>query len=538
MPTIIKDCFSQLQAHQSKLKTYSLRRLFDEDDERVNALSIQVNGLYLDYSKNHITNETIDMLCDYALKRKLPEAIQALFTGKHVNNTEDRPALHAALRFQGKAVTEEEKLVAESREKMAACVEKITSRQWLGFTGKPIDTIINIGIGGSDLGPRMVVQALSAYQQSIDVKFVANIDGADISDVLETVYPETTLFIIASKSFTTLETLQNALSARQWMQSKGCDKSQFNLHFIAISANVSAAIAFGIHTDNIFPMWDWVGGRYSLWSTAGLSIAIAIGMDNFNQLLLGAHQMDEHYANSTAENNLPVLAGLLSFWYSQCWGSNTHAILPYAQRLSRLPAYLQQLDMESLGKSVSREGKPIDYSTGNIIWGAEGSNGQHSFHQLLHQGTELIPVDFIAVKKPMSGLEQQHAYLQACCISQSQALLKGKTLADAEKELRDQGLNEEKINLLAPHKVINGNKPSNTIIVDELNPKNLGALIAFYEHKVYTLSVLLNINAFDQWGVELGKQLGEPILHALSGNPADKQWDDSTKALIQKLSLA
>ncbi|MFT5116984.1 MAG: glucose-6-phosphate isomerase [Kiritimatiellia bacterium] len=537
MPDIIHDCFSQLQAHQSQLKSSSLGRLFEEDSQRVDALSIQVDGLYLDYSKNHITSETINMLCEYALKRKLPTAIQALFSGKHVNNTEDRPALHTALRFQGEAVTAEQKLVADSRKKMAACVKKIHSQRWLGFTGKPIDTIINIGIGGSDLGPRMVVQALSAYKQSVDVKFVANIDGADICDMLETVDPATTLFIITSKSFTTPETLQNALSARQWIQSKGCDKDQLNQHFIAISANISATKAFGIHADNTFPLWDWVGGRYSLWSTVGLSIAIAIGMDNFNLLLLGAHQMDEHYARAKLEHNLPVIAGLLSFWYSQCWGSKTHAILPYAQRLSRLPTYLQQLDMESLGKSVSREGKPLDYSTGNIIWGAEGSNGQHSFHQLLHQGTDLISVDFIAVKKPMSGLEQQHAYLQACCISQSQALLKGKTLADAKQELRDQGVEEEEINLLAPHKVISGNKPSNTIIVDELNPKNLGALIAFYEHKVYTLSVLLDINAFDQWGVELGKQLGEPILLALSGKPADHQWDDSTKALIQKLSL-
>lgn len=531
------EYYQQLNKHQQKLKSHSLRRLFEDDAKRVDHFSLEFEDLYFDYSKNHITTETIKMLCDFAEEKKLHSAINALLTGKHVNNTENRPALHTTLRFQGEATNEEQRLVAATRKEMAACVDKIHSQEWLGFTQKPIKTVVNIGIGGSDLGPRMVTQALSAYKKSIDVLFVANADGADLSDTLETIDPEATLFIIASKSFTTLETLENALSARQWLLSQGCRKEQLKHHFIAISANISAAKKFGIHEDNIFPIWDWVGGRYSLWSAIGLPIAISIGMDHFNELLIGAHQMDEHYSAAQPQDNLPIISGLLTFWYGQFWDTKTHAVLPYAQRLSRLPFYLQQLDMESLGKSISRDGKPISYPTGNVIWGTEGTNGQHSFHQLLHQGTELIPVDFISIQKSMSPLDNQHLHLQACCISQSQALLKGKSLADAEKELRDQGFDEEKIRQLAPHKVIAGNKPSNTIILKELSPKNLGALIAFYEHKVYTLSVLLNINPFDQWGVELGKQLGKPVYDALCGDTIDEQWDESTKRLIQRLSL-
>lgn len=536
MNTEIKACYAQLEKHQNSLKKHSLRRLFEENTSRADQFSFDADGLDFDFSKNHITAETIELFCNIAKERKLPEAIQDLLSGKHVNNTEDRPALHSALRFQGDASNEVEQAVADTQKKMALTVEKIHSKQWLGHTGKAVDTVINIGIGGSDLGPRMVTQALAAYKKMIDVQFIANVDGADLSDTLANINPETTLFIVASKSFSTLETLENSLSARQWMLDGGCSEKELNKHFIAISTNISAVKEFGIDEENIFPMWDWVGGRYSLWSAIGLPIAISIGMENFNALLAGAHEMDEHYRTTDLQNNIPVMAGFLTFWYSHFWGTSTHAILPYAQRLSRLPAYLQQLDMESLGKSVSRDGKPSEKSTGNIIWGTEGTNGQHSFHQLLHQGTTLIPVDFIAIKKPMSTLEQQHKYLLACCISQSQALLKGKTLADAEKELRDQGLEDEEVKSLAPHKVITGNKPSTTIIMDELNPRNLGKLIAFYEHKVHTLGVLFDINPFDQWGVELGKQLGTPIYNALCGETADDSWDESTKTLIKKLS--
>ncbi len=527
--------YQKLHEHKDNIQRYSLRRLFEENPKRAQHFSLSLNDFYFDFSKNHINNETLKLLCEFAHECDLTHAIQALVSGKHVNNTEDRAALHTTLRAADSS-NEMGMLVEKAQQKMSDIVEKIQQQQWTGFTGKPIERVINIGIGGSDLGPRMVVQALSAYQKNIDVLFVANVDGADLSDTLANTNPETTLFIIASKSFSTLETLENATSARQWMLEQGCTKEQLDKHFIAISTNITAAKSFGIAEANILPMWDWVGGRYSLWSTIGLPIAIAIGMENFETLLEGAREMDEHYSKTPLEKNIPVIAGLLTFWYGQYWECNTHAILPYAQRLSRLPAYLQQLDMESLGKSISRDGQSIDYSTGSVIWGTEGTNGQHSFHQLLHQGTEIIPVDFIAIKQAMSPLHKQHQYLQACCISQSQALLKGKTLADAENELRKQGMNEEAIKALAPHKVIKGNKPSNTIVLEELNPKNLGSLIAFYEHKVYTLGVLLNINPFDQWGVELGKQLGKPVFEALAEGTINENWDGSTKALIEKLS--
>lgn len=538
MSSITKEaCYLSLKEHRDTFKTYSLRRLFEEDSKRVERFSKELDSFYIDYSKNHITPETMRMLNEFAADRQLPQAINQLFAGEFVNNTEARPALHSALRFQGEPSTPEQKSAASVREKMAACVNKLHAQQWLGYTNKPINTVVNIGIGGSDLGPRMVAQALSAYQQKqIKVHFVANIDGADLCDTLATCDPETTLFIVASKTFTTLETLENAQSAKHWLLKNGITETQLKQHFIAISTNITAAKVFGVAEENIFPIWDWVGGRYSLWSAIGLPIAIAIGMDNFNQLLAGAHAMDKHYQESAIADNIPATAALISFWYSHFWQVKAHAVLPYAQRLSRLPSHLQQLDMESLGKSVTTNGANIDYSTGNIIWGTEGTNGQHSFHQLLHQGSEIIPVDFIMVNQSMSELSHQHTYLQACCISQSQALLKGKTLADAEKELRSQGTNDDDIKALAPHKVVKGNKPSNTILLEQLDPKNLGMLIAFYEHKVHALGVLLNINPFDQWGVELGKQLGKPVHKALCGESADNNWDESTISLIAKLS--
>ncbi|ODS23137.1 glucose-6-phosphate isomerase [Candidatus Endobugula sertula] len=534
MKTSTKTLYAQLQQHQKTMKTLSLRRLFEDDSHRNDRFSAETSGIYFDYSKNHINSETLKLLCKFAEHRKLSQAMSDLLSGKHVNNTENRPALHTALRFQGKPKTEQEFMVAEAKKKMSRLVNSIETQQWLGFTGKPINTVINIGIGGSDLGPRMITQALSNYKKNVDVKFVANIDGADLCDTLIGADPETTLFIICSKSFTTLETLENAHSAKRWIQQQGCPDKQLKQHFIAISTNLPAAKDFGICDKNILPLWNWVGGRYSLWSTIGLSIALAIGMEHFEELLLGAHQMDKHYATAPLQNNLPVLAGLLSFWYSQFWGCSSYAVLPYAKRLSKLPTYLQQLDMESLGKNISKDGEPINTPTGTVTWGTEGSNSQHSFHQLLHQGNQLIPIDFIMAKKPMSPLIHQHAYLQACCIGQSQALLKGKTLADAETELRHQGLDEASIKTLAPHKVIIGNKPSNTILIEELSPQNLGSLISFYEHKVYTLGVLLNINPFDQWGVELGKQLSQPTYQAIIGKESNTLWDSSTNSLIKK----
>jgi len=422
--------------------------------------------------------------------------------------------------------------VEESKQQMARIVKKIHSGKWLGFSGKAISTIVNIGIGGSDLGPRMVSRALQSYHKHIDVRFVANVDGTDLLDTLCDCDASTTLFIISSKSFSTVETLENAKSARQWLHSHQCPTEKTQQHFIAISANNSAAVDFGITPEHILPMQDWTGGRYSLWSTIGLPIAIAIGMEHFNHLLAGANVMDNHYRSAPTTKNMPIIAALLTFWYSHFWGAKAHAVLPYAQRMNHFTAYLQQLDMESLGKSVSKNGTPTHYPTGSIIWGTEGTNGQHSFHQLFHQGTQLIPIDFIMVNKSMSPLSNQHKHLQACCISQSQALLKGKTLAEVERELKEQNMSDCDVKTLAPHKVVPGNRPSNTIVIDELTPKNLGSLIAFYEHKTHALSVLLDINPFDQWGVELGKQLGKPIYQSLLNGTKNSTWDNSTERLI------
>lgn len=528
--------YDQLSIEYDKVKHLSLRRLFEDNKQRATSFSLTMEGLHFDYSKNHLTEKTLELLLQFAHRCKLPHAIDDLFSGKHVNNTEGRPALHSVLRLQGKPTDPKQQAVSDTLNKMQQCVEKLHTQQWLGYSQKPINTVVNIGIGGSDLGPRMVTEALSGHQQwSGKVRFVANIDGADLTDRLADLDPETTLFISASKSFTTSETLTNTLSAKEWLLQQGCPEASIAQHFIAITTNTSAAARIGISEDNILTLWDWVGGRYSLWSAIGLPIAISIGMDKFRELLAGAHVMDEHYRHTPLEENMPVIAGLCGFWYSQYWGAQSYAVLPYAQRLTRLPAYLQQLDMESLGKSTSRDGVPISYPTGSIVWGTEGSNGQHSYHQLLHQGQHIIPVDFLLIKQAMSPLDKQHLQLQACCISQSQALLQGKTLADAKKELAQQGLSPKEIEKLAPHKVVQGNRPSNTLIVDELTPYNLGQLLAFYEHKVHVQSVLLNINAFDQWGVELGKQLAKPIVNALETGISDHRWDSSTRQLIEKI---
>lgn len=533
---------TELLKQFNNIKQHTLLDLFQGEPNRAEAFCIGHEGITLDYSKNHITNESLQALCQFAKQQGLPAAIQDLLNGEQVNNTEQRPALHTALR-EPPNLSETSQLVQAALNKMSDFVKRVHKGQWQGFNEKAINHIVNIGIGGSDLGPRMVTQALSAYHvPGVKVHFVANIDGADLEDTLSQLNPETTLFIVASKSFTTLETLNNALSARQWILDAGCPEQDLHKHFVAISSNIDAASEFGIAEENIFPMWDWVGGRYSLWSAIGMPIALAIGMKSFRELLAGAHQMDNHFAETPLKQNMPVVAALLDYWYSNFWGATSHAVLPYAQRLSRLPAYLQQLDMESLGKSVNKDGSPTNGPTGLVIWGTEGTNGQHSFHQLLHQGTQLIPVDFIAIKQSMSSYQHQHQHLLACCISQAQALLQGKTLAQAETELREQGLEDKEVQTLAPHKVIEGNKPSNILLLEELSPRTLGALIAFYEHKVFTSSVLMGINAFDQWGVELGKQLGKPVHAALTSksetsNESTSNWDSSTLAIIDRLKV-
>jgi glucose-6-phosphate isomerase len=531
MDTTLEDLAQQLQSK-------SLMQLFKDQPNRARYFTINVGGIHFDYSKNHITPKVIQALCDKAHSQNIGGAVDALFSGKYVNTTEQRAALHTTLR-EPKKNSEHSSLVQDTLNKMDDFVDKIHRQEWLGFGGRPIDTIVNVGIGGSDLGPRVVTQALFDFRkQNINLEFIANIDGADLADGLLELNPETTLFIVASKSFTTAETISNAINARQWMLDAGCDRELLQQHFVAISSNIKAAKEFGIASDNIFPMWDWVGGRYSLWSAIGLPIALEIGMERFRELLAGAHSMDLHFRDTPLEQNMPIIAALISHWYSIYWGSCSHAILPYAQRLKALPAYLQQLDMESLGKRVTHSGESVTTPTGSILWGTEGSNGQHSFHQLLHQGTHLIPCDFIAVKQTMSEYDAQHWYLLSCCLSQSQALLQGKTLTQATDELVKQGLDTQEIDRLAPHKVIPGNRPNNVIIMEELTPFNLGELLAFYEHKVYTTSVLLDINAFDQWGVQLGKELNDDILQALETGEINDNWDDSTIQLINYLRAA
>ncbi|SDJ84450.1 glucose-6-phosphate isomerase [Microbulbifer yueqingensis] len=534
MPASHTAAIAQLQAHQREQK-WSLRDLFETSPDRADRFCSNAAGIYLDYSKNHLREDTLSLLLDYAESCGLQQQIEALLSGANVNNTEHRPALHTALRFQGTPSTEHERAVAECREQMRRFTREVHSGNWRGYTGEPIHHVVNIGIGGSDLGPRMVVEALRPWQkEGITVHFVANIDGADLSDTLAGLPPQNTLFIVASKSFSTLETRENAMSARQWMLDAGCAESQLAQHFVAVSSNIVAAEDFGIAAENIFPMWSWVGGRYSLWSAIGLPIALACGFEAYEQLLAGGHAMDQHFATAPMEQNLPVLMALIHFWYRQCWDTTSQVVLPYAQRLAKFPAWLQQLDMESLGKSVDREGQPLHYPSGSVIWGTEGSNGQHSFHQLLHQGTDMIPADFIAIREPTSELAGQHRWLLSCCISQSQALLRGKSLHEARRELEEQGYTHREAHALAPHKAVPGNRPSNTLVVERLDPRHLGALLALYEHKVFTGGCLLGINPFDQWGVELGKLLGAEV-HAAIGGKAPGDWDGSSKKLLELL---
>lgn len=527
--------WSEIAQQKAVWQDRTLQQLFDEDVNRAERFSLSAAGLEFDYSKNHIDEEALKQLLSLAEQAKLPAAIKRLFKGDKVNNTEDRPALHTALRFEGDAQSDEQKAVSETLEKMSGLIDSVYDGNWKGFQGNTITDVVNIGIGGSDLGPRMITKALTAFHTGkVKVHFVANIDGAEISDLLATLSPSSTLFLVASKSFSTLETLENALSARKWMMDNGCSHAELAKHFVAISSKIDKAVEFGIAEENIYPIWDWVGGRYSLWSAIGMPIAFAVGMENFNKLRIGAANMDKHYAEAPLERNIPALMGLLVFWYSNVMGSNTQAVLPYAYHLQLLPSYLQQLEMESNGKSVTRDGDKVDYQTGSIVWGTEGTNGQHSFHQLLHQGTITAPIDFIAVLKAHHDLDHQHKYLFANCVAQSQALMTGRDLKTSEVELSAQGLNEDEIAFIAPHKVHPGNRPSSTFLMDELSPENLGALVAAYEHKVYTLGVLWNINSYDQWGVELGKLLGTHVATAIDTTDVPADWDSSTKMLIQR----
>jgi glucose-6-phosphate isomerase len=531
--------YSQLQDHYDSLKDRHLRDLFAEDPERFSTFSRQFNDILLDFSKNRITSETLGLLTQLAEQAELKDAIGKMFSGDKINRTEDRAVLHVALRnrantpilVDGKDVMPDVNAVLDH---MKSFTERIRSGEWKGYTGEAITDVVNIGIGGSDLGPVMVTEALKPYadDKKLRVHFVSNVDGVHIYETLQTVRPETTLFLIASKTFTTQETMTNAQSARQWFLDAANDEAAIAKHFAALSTNQKDVEKFGIDPANMFGFWDWVGGRYSLWSAIGLSIALYIGFDNFEELLDGAHAMDEHFRDTPLDQNLPVILGLLGIWYNNFFGAQTEAILPYDQYMHRFAAYFQQGDMESNGKSMDRDGKPVDYQTGPIIWGEPGTNGQHAFYQLIHQGTKLIPCDFLAPAISQRPIGEHHKILMANYFAQTEALMNGKTEEEAAGELRKSGKSEEEINVLAPFKMFSGNRPTNSILFKKLTPRTLGSLIALYEHKIFTQGVIWDIFSFDQWGVELGKQLASRILPELQDDAPVSTHDSSTNGLM------
>ena len=539
-----------LLAHRTAMNTVHLRDLFAQDLQRFDRFSLTfratpVEGtrqapieLLFDYAKNRITEETMRLLVDLAHQAGLADAITAMVSGQKINNTEDRAVLHVALRNRTNRpilVDGQDVMPAVNRVlgQMRRFSEAIRSGDWRGYTGQAITDVVNIGIGGSDLGPKMVTLALAPYTRAdLRAHFVSNVDGTDIAETLKRLDPATTLFLIASKTFTTQETMTNAQSARAWFLATAQDESAIAKHFAALSTNEKAVTAFGIDPQNMFEFWDWVGGRYSLWSAIGLSIAIAIGMDNFEELLTGAHAVDEHFRATPFAQNIPVIMGLLGLWYNNFWDAQSHAILPYDQSMARFPAYFQQGDMESNGKSVTKSGEPVDYTTGPIIWGEPGTNGQHAFYQLIHQGTKLIPCDFLAPARSYNPLGNHHQILIANFLAQTEALMKGKTPAEARAELTASGVSGAQLETLVAAKTFPGNRPSNSFLFRQLTPATLGALIALYEHKIFTQGVIWQINSFDQMGVELGKQLAKAIEPELVGNAPVTSHDASTNGLI------
>ncbi|MBI1206426.1 MAG: glucose-6-phosphate isomerase [Azospirillum sp.] len=538
-----------LSRHRAVAADTTIRGLFDADPGRFQRFSASACGILLDYSKHRATGETMALLAALARQQDVEGWRDRMLAGERINATEDRAVLHTALRNRsGRAVMVEgaDAMVAVRGEldRIARFVQAVRFGAWTGYTGRAIRDVVNIGIGGSDLGPLMVTEALRPYHHpDLRSRFVSNVDGTHLVETLGWLDPETTLFIVASKTFTTQETMANAQSARQWFLEEGGNEEAIARHFVAVSTNRDAVTAFGIDPENMFGFWDWVGGRYSLWSAIGLSIALAVGFANFEQLLAGAHAMDEHFRTAPLESNLPVVMALLGVWYVNFWGAGAHAVLPYDQYLHRLPAFLQQLDMESNGKSVDRDGNPVDYATGPVIFGEPGTNGQHAFYQLLHQGTPLIPADFIAPAESFNPLLGPHALhhhlLLANCLAQSEALMRGKSEAEVRAELAGRGLAPAAIDALAPHKVFAGNRPSSTLLFHKLDPFTLGALLALYEHKVFVQGIVWNLNSFDQWGVELGKQLAGPILAELARDVTVAEpvtgHDASTNALIEWL---
>ena len=533
------EAYKYLADHFININEKSLKDLFSEDPQRFEKFSVLFDDMLLDYSKNRIDDTTMALLVQLAKECKLDEAIKAMFSGDIINQTEGRPVLHIALRNQSeKSIVVDGKNVMGDVNAVLAKMEKfsqaIISGEWKGHTGKAITDVVNIGIGGSDLGPVMVTEALKAYKNHLNLHFVSNIDGTHLVETLKPLDPETTLFLVASKTFTTQETMTNANSAREWFLNSGAETSAIAKHFAALSTNAKDVAAFGIDTENMFEFWDWVGGRYSLWSAIGLPIALSIGFDNFKALLAGAHAADNHFETTPFESNVPVIMALVGIWYINFFDAETQAILPYDQYMHRFAAYFQQGDMESNGKHVDRNGEEVTYETGPIIWGEPGTNGQHAFYQLIHQGTRLVPCDFIAPAQSLNPIGDHHPILLSNFFAQTEALMNGKTLEQVNEELQKDGKSESEMTKIAPFKVFEGNRPTNSILLKRVTPHSLGSLIAIYEHKIFVQGIIWNIFSFDQWGVELGKQLAKSILPELKDDQPVQSHDASTNGLINQ----
>ena len=534
-PTTTK-AWKELTSHYESIKNKHLKELFKNNPERATELSIEWNDFYVDYSKNRIDNTTIELLLQLAEETKLSDAIASYFHGDIINETEGRAVLHTALRnFSDKEVNVSGlniiPEVADVKRKIKDFSERVISGTLKGYTGKAFTDIVNIGIGGSDLGPVMITEALEFYKNDLNLHFISNVDGDHVHQNLKNLNPETTLFIVVSKSFGTQETLSNAITARKWFMDSASEEA-VGKHFVAVSSNVQKVVDFGIEEKNIFPLWDWVGGRFSLWSAVGLSISISIGYDNFEKLLQGAQEMDIHFKNTPFKKNIPVILGLLSVWYNNFFHAESEAIIPYSQYLHRLPAYLQQGIMESNGKSVDRKGDAVTYQTGTIIWGEPGTNAQHAFFQLIHQGTKLIPAEFIGFKKTLFGDQEHQDKLMANFFAQTEALMNGKTKKEVQNELAAKNLSQDAIDKLLPFKIFEGNKPTTTLLIDQLTPKSLGAMVAMYEQRIFVQGIIWNIFSYDQWGVELGKQLADNILLEINNNHINAH-DSSTTNLLK-----
>lgn len=535
-PTTTK-AWLKLREHFFNMQNNSIKEMFANDSQRVEKFNIQWEDFLVDFSKNNITQETIDLLLELANEVDLKKAIDSYFSGENINQTEDRAVLHTALRanendtvlFEGKNVIPEVYQVKESIKNFS---NEIISGNKKGYTNKAFTDVVNIGIGGSDLGPAMVVEGLQYYSNHLNIHFVSNVDGDHVMETIKKLNPETTLFVIVSKTFTTQETLSNAETIRKWFL-KSAKQEDVAKHFVAVSTNIEKVTAFGINPQNVFPMWDWVGGRFSLWSAVGLTISLAVGYDNFNALLKGANKMDTHFKETSFDKNIPVVLALISVWYNNFFGAETEALIPYTQYLQKLAPYLQQGIMESNGKSIGRDGNPVNYQTGTIIWGEPGTNSQHAFFQLIHQGTKLIPTDFIGYKESLYGNKDHHDKLMSNFFAQTEALLMGKSESQVKAEFEKQGLSKEKADFLLPFKVFRGNKPTNTLLINKLTPESLGSLIALYEHKIFVQGIVWNIFSYDQWGVELGKQLASSILQEINTKTVNKH-DCSTTFLLNQ----